>query len=110
MTKPSFDWIAFLVVVFLGAIGLLLSGGIVYLAQIKVTPDAAYYTLAGTAIGALGSMLANGGHRQQAQRQSDGDPVEVSTPPNEPLQVTTTDPSTPPAGPAAAIPPTGSDD
>lgn len=90
-SKPApFDWIAFLVVLFLGVVALLLSAGIIYLLQMDKTPDAAYYTLVGAAIGALGSMLATG-HGRQPQRQNDGAPVEVTTPPNEPLEVHNTE-------------------
>lgn len=99
-TKQHFDWIAFLVVVFLGTIGLILSAGIIYLSQIKITPDAAYYTLAGASIGALGSMLVNP-NRSQGQRGSDtpagtpDDPIStdstVTAPEGRPLETVDTE-------------------
>lgn len=104
--KQHFEWIAMLVVMFLGFTSLLLSAGIIYLAQMDKTADAALFTLAGTAIGALGSMLANGSSRTQGQRQSDtpagtpNDPIStestVTAPPGQPLETVETEtPATP---------------
>lgn len=58
--------IPFLVVMFLGIIALVLSVGILILADKGRPADAALYTLAGSAIGALGALLTNatrGGQR-----------------------------------------------
>lgn len=73
-----------LVVLFLGITSLVLSIGILILADNGKTPDAALYTLAGSAIGALGSLLSNTQNRP-GQRVSD-EAVTVKTAPDKPLE------------------------
>lgn len=89
--KPCPDWISILVIMFLGVTALLLSAGIIYLADVGKTPDAAIFTLAGTAIGGLGSMLTNT-HRTSGQRTSDSEPVAVTTAPGDSVSVTEAEP------------------
>lgn len=103
----SVDWISLIVVIELGIIGTILAAGLVYLSYVGQTADAALFTLAGGAVGALGSMLANTGRGSTGQRATDtaptgatDDPVNVATPPAEPLQVQET--PTPPATVTAA--------
>lgn len=97
--KPCPDWISLIVVIELGVIGTLLAAGLVYLSYVDKEPNAALYTLAGGAIGALGAMLTNT-HRTQPARATDtptgasDDPVTVTAPPGAPVSVVETPPAT----------------
>jgi hypothetical protein len=79
--------VARLVVWFLGINGLLLSGGVLFLSYTGQPIDAAVFTLAGTAIGALGSLLTNTQARATS-RGDDAQPVTVTNTPETPVPVT----------------------
>ena len=73
--------VALTVISFLGATSVILSLGVIWLAHEGRAPDAGLYTLGGTAIGALASILAN----MQGRHDKD-EPVAVTA--TEPLPVT----------------------
>lgn len=72
-----------LVVIFLGIIGILLSGGVLFLTYHNKTIDGGLFGLAGSAVGALGALLTQ--TRTPTQRGTDANPVAVKA--DEPLPV-----------------------
>ena len=90
-----------IVVCFLGVTSILLSSGVLMLAHEGKAPDAGLYTLAGTAIGALSSLLT----QAYRTRGTESDPVNVTTAPDNPLPVQEVTPDAPvnTAPPSATI-------
>ncbi|RYX83952.1 hypothetical protein EON83_12505 [bacterium] len=79
--------ISALVVWFLGIIGIILALGVIWLTANGAKIDGGVFTMAGGAIGALGAILTQ--TRQTNQREGDKpEPLEVVTPPNQPLETT----------------------
>lgn len=85
MNQTEHSRLPLLVVFFLGVTGLCLSLGVLILTFYDKKIDGGLFTLAGTVMGALGSLLVN--PRTQSQRQSDA-PVPVTTLPGQPVETT----------------------